>query len=354
MTSADAFARGSMTTTKRLLHEVLGSRCVTPVWVPLSRQRVSIFALHRFATPDGEVSGHDPALLRTTLERLRRERYTILSLEEAVRRLRERSGFPRCSVVFTVDDGYFDFGEVAAPVFAAFDAPVTVFVTTGFLDGTHWQWWDQIEHVFTHSSAGALSLEFSGRTLSVQLGNRSARASVASQIAHECTALEEAERQAFVDALSVAAGVEIPARPPARFAPMAWDSCRRLEKQGVSFGPHTVSHPVLIGTSASDAEWQIAESWNGLRQRVARPLPILAYPNGDYGAREMEITARAGLEGAVTTEPAYATSDGFHAPDGNFSIPRFPYPDYPAKVCLTAAGFMRVSAAVRRAFAAVR
>jgi peptidoglycan/xylan/chitin deacetylase (PgdA/CDA1 family) len=343
-----------MTATKRLLHDVLSSRCVSPVWVPLSRQRVSIFALHRFATADGEVAGHDPALLRSTLERLRRERYTILTLQDAVRRLRERAAFPRCSLVFTVDDGYFDFSEVAAPIFAAFDAPVTVFVTTGFLDGTHWQWWDQIEYVFTHSPLKVVSVERAGRKFTVPLGNRAARRRVASQIAHDCTALSDRDLQDFIHALSTAADVEIPGRPPAHAAPMGWDACRRLEAQGVSFGPHTVSHPVLIRTSATDAAWEIAESWKRLQQRVARPVSILAYPNGDYGDREPELAARAGLQGAVTTEPAYAASDWFHAPQGNFTIPRFPYPDYPAKVCLTAAGFMRVSAAVRRAFAAVK
>jgi peptidoglycan/xylan/chitin deacetylase (PgdA/CDA1 family) len=343
-----------MTTTKRLLHDVLSSRCVSPMWVPLSRERVSIFTLHRFTTPDGEVRGHDPSLLRRTLERLRRERYTILSLEEAVRRLRERSGFPRCSLALTVDDGYLDFAEVAAPIFAAFDAPVTVFVTTGFLDGTHWQWWDQIEYVVTHSTARTLALDFAGRPLSVQLGDRPARSRVAAQVARDCTAISDADRREFMRALSAAAGVDIPARAPARFAPMSWDMCRRLEAQGVSFGPHTVSHPVLIRTSSADAGWQIDESWKQLRQRVAHPLPLLAYPNGDHTSRERDLAARAGLGGALTTEPSYATADGFHATHGNFSIPRFGYPEHPAKVCLTAAGFMRVSAAVRRAFAAVR
>lgn len=324
------------------------------MWVPLSRERVSIFALHRFATPDVGVQGHDPALLRRTLARLRRERYSILSLEDAVRRLRERSAFPRCSLVFTVDDGYFDFDTTAAPIFAAFDAPVTVFVTTGFLDGTGWLWWDQIEYVFTETAARTLSVPLADRKLVVQLGDRAARSRAAAQIAHDCTAIGDADRQEFIRVLSQAAAVEIPTRPPARYAPMSWETCRRLQRRGVSFGPHTVSHPVLIRTSTADSAREIVGSWTDLQQRVARPVPILAYPNGDCDRRELELAARAGLEGAVTTEPGYATIESFHDVYGPFMIPRFPYPDYPAKVCLTAAGFMRVSAAVRRAFAVVR
>ena len=39
--------------------------------------------------------------------------------------------FPQKAVAFTVDDGYFDFAEVAAPIFSHYDCPVTVFLVTG-------------------------------------------------------------------------------------------------------------------------------------------------------------------------------------------------------------------------------
>ncbi len=343
-----------MIVTKRLLQGVLSSRYLAPMWLPLSRQRVSIFALHRFAVPDLGVKGHDPALLGRTLERLRKERYTILSLEEAVRRLRERLGFPPSSLVFTVDDGYFDVAAVAAPVFAAYDAPVTVFATTGFLDGTHWQWWDQIAYVIDQTDARALSVRMDGTTIALRLSDRECRSETAMRVAVESTRLAETARRDFIAALGQAAGVMIPARPPARFAAITWDTARRLEQHGMSFAPHTVTHPVLITTTEADAAWQIGESWRVLQERVARPVPVLAYPNGDYGSRELELTARAGLECAVTTEPRYASTDAFHSALGSLMVPRFPYPDHPDNVCLTATGFTRVSDAVRRALPFMR
>ncbi len=297
-----------------------------------------------------EVQGHDPVLLRKTLEQLRRERYTILSLEEAVRRLRERLGFPPRSLVFTVDDGYFDFAEVGAKVFAAFDCPVTVFVTIGFLEGTLWHWWDHIDYIIRQTKARALSLPFKETTLALQLDDATDRALIAAQVALDCTTLSETARSDFVSALSIAAEVEIPTRPTPRYAPMSWEDTRSLEKQGVSFGPHTMSHPILNLTTEADAGWQIGESWRLLQQRVTRPLPIFAYPNGDYSSREVELVAQTGLTAAVTTEQTYAHTEKFHAgKHGNLMIPRFSYPEYPNNVCLTAAGFTRVSAAVRRA-----
>lgn len=306
--------------------------------------------LHRFAVPEMEVQGHDPAMLRETLEHLRCERYTILSLEEAVRRLRERLGFPPRSLVFTVDDGYFDFTEVGAKVFSAFDCPVTVFVTGGFLEGTLWHWWDHIDYIIRQMRAKTLSLQFNDTILPIQLGDAADRSLIAAQIAFDCTRLSESDRKDFIVALAAAADVEIPAQPPARYAPLSWEDTRRLEGQGISFGPHTMSHPILIKTTEADAGWQISESWKLLQQRVARPLPIFAYPNGDYSSREVELVAQTGLAAAVTTEQTYACTESFHAENhGNLTIPRFAYPEYTSNVCLTAAGFMRVSAMIRRA-----
>lgn len=271
-------------------------------------------------------------------------------LEEAVRRLRERIGFPPCSLVFTVDDGYFDFAEVGAKVFSDFDCPVTVFVTTGFLEGTHWHWWDHIDHIIRETRAKTLSLPFNETVWTIQIGDATDRSSLAAQIAFDCAVLSESARRDFIAALAVAADIEIPIQPPARYAPLSWENARHLEQQGVSFGPHTMSHPILIRTTDADAGWQIKESWRVLQQRVARPLPIFAYPNGDYGSREVKLVAQTGLAAAVATEQTYARTESFHAGEhGNFTIPRFSYPEYTANVCLTAAGFTRVSAAVRRA-----
>jgi peptidoglycan/xylan/chitin deacetylase (PgdA/CDA1 family) len=341
--------------TKKAMQGVLSSRYLTPMWLSLSRQRVSIFALHRFAMPPLDVAGHEPAPLRRLFERLRRERYKVFSLEEACRRLGDGSGFPPASLVFTVDDGYRDFAEVAAPVFAAFDIPVTVFATTGFLDGTSWLWWDRIEHAIRTTSARSLSIRTPDVTVNLELGDGVNRSHGAMTLAEDLTRLSEVSRALFIEALATAADIEIPASAPARYAAMTWDDARRLERQGVTFAPHTVTHPILPRTTDADAAWQIAESWRIIQKRLARPLPMFAYPNGDYTARDVDTVARTGLTCAVTSRPGYVHVAQFDQPTGRFAMPRFPYPDHhPDAVCLTATGLTRVTAAARRAFAFLR
>src|SRR5689334_21224101 len=100
--------------------------------------------LHRFAMPDLGVSGHEPEVLRGHLEYLRARDYDLLDLGELLERIENNAPFTRRSVVFTVDDGYADFAEVGAPVFAAYDCPVTVFLITDFVSGKLWNWFDRV------------------------------------------------------------------------------------------------------------------------------------------------------------------------------------------------------------------
>jgi peptidoglycan/xylan/chitin deacetylase (PgdA/CDA1 family) len=87
--------------------------------------------MHRFADAGLGVRGASIAGLRDNLAFLRRHRIRVASLAELLspEMADQRPRGP--SVVFTVDDGYTDFARVAAPVFAEFDCPVTVFLVHG-------------------------------------------------------------------------------------------------------------------------------------------------------------------------------------------------------------------------------
>ncbi len=56
----------------------------------------------------------------------------------------------------------------------------------------------------------------------------------------------------------------------------------------VDFGAHTRFHPILPRCDDDEAWREIAESKRDLEALLGRPVSHFAYPNGDYGAREVE------------------------------------------------------------------
>jgi peptidoglycan/xylan/chitin deacetylase (PgdA/CDA1 family) len=91
-----------------------------------------------------------------------------------------------------------------------------------------------------------------------------------------------------------------------------------------------VSHPILARTHDAQSRAEILDSWSRLRAEAAHPVPVFSYPNGlepDFGEREYRYLEEAGLEGAVTGIPGFASPAAYGAPHGRFRIPRLGYPD---------------------------
>lgn len=301
------------------------------VLAPLLRGRATVLMMHRFRVPELELPGHDPGELRQTLEYLRRERHPLLSFEELLARL--ESGRPDASgaVAFTVDDGYFDQAREAPAVFAAYDCPATFFVASGFLDQTLWMWWDRIEYVLRRTPRHELCVVVGGRERAYRRNASGDFAECRRDLLARCKALDAGSRDAVIAALAAAGEVALPERAPDEYAPMSWDELRRCERQGMRFGPHSVTHPILSRIPDSSSRHEIAESWRRVRAEARQPASVFCYPNGlrdDFGGREIGILRALPLLGAVSSEPGYLTAAALRRdPEARYRVPRFAYPD---------------------------
>jgi peptidoglycan/xylan/chitin deacetylase (PgdA/CDA1 family) len=280
---------------------------VERVWAP----PVTVFMLHRFADPEPGVEGHDPGVLREALALLRRLRIPVRALAEVVSDLAAGRPLGR-AVVFTVDDGYADFARVGAPVFAEFDVPVTLFVTTGFVDGAFWFWWDRLHLALERTRVKDLDVELDGVSRH-RLGAGPARSGFEHRLVEMLKRLPERDREERLAQVLRQLDVELPARPPERFAPIGWEAVPRLEAAGVSFGPHTVTHPALAAEDETRARREMQESWDAVRSRAGAAVPVFCWPYGmawSWSGREEGLLAGLGLKGAVTALPGYLSGPG--------------------------------------------
>lgn len=141
----------------------------------LRRDRAMILMLHRFADPVRGNPGHNASSLRNALALFRSAGIQFISLDELVTQLRSNptarwEGPARCA--FTLDDGYADAFEIAAPVFHEFDCPFTVYVVPQIIDRHGWFWWDQIAFIFANTRRTALPANIGAATLSVWITER--------------------------------------------------------------------------------------------------------------------------------------------------------------------------------------
>jgi peptidoglycan/xylan/chitin deacetylase (PgdA/CDA1 family) len=297
----------------------------------VQRDCATIFMLHRFQYAERGIAGCDVSHLRRALSFLTGNNYELVALTDLFERLGGKGPQARGAVAFTIDDGYVDQATVAAPVFAEYGCPVTTFVATGFLDGKLWFWWDQIEFVFRQTDRRSLQLAVGDAAFKYRWESEDQRIRAQDEFTAGCKRLSEAQRIAAIAQLAQALEVEIPRTPPAQFAPMSWDQVRKCEEIGMTFGPHSVSHPVLSRTTHNATIHEIAESWARLRAEARHPVPIFCYPNGewgDFGDREIAELRRLGFVGAVVAEPGYANALSYRRGENNrFRVQRFGFPD---------------------------
>jgi peptidoglycan/xylan/chitin deacetylase (PgdA/CDA1 family) len=90
-----------------------------------------------------------------------------------------------------------------------------------------------------------------------------------------------------------------------------------VQSEGTSIGLHSRTHPRLTELSDSDLIAEIEGAREDLTAMGLKPLPILAYPYGDFNERVKKTAQNCGIEAALTVYPGIVQERG-----DLFQIPR--------------------------------
>ena len=78
-----------------------------------------------------------------------------------------------------------------------------------------------------------------------------------------------------------------------------------MKRQGVDFQSHSLLHPVLTTCTEKECWTEIAEARRVLEDLGKEPVVHFAYPNGDYGEREIALLQKAGYRSARTVDAGW-------------------------------------------------
>jgi peptidoglycan/xylan/chitin deacetylase (PgdA/CDA1 family) len=244
-----------------------------------------------------------PEFLRAMLSHLRSRGIEIVTMDEVHRRLTERD-FSRRFASFTLDDGYRDNRDFAAPVMREFDAPFTVYVVSDFAEGSGRLWWIALERVI--AGAGAVEAEIGGIATRLDTSTPAAKQAAFERLHGWLRALPgEHDIWREVAALCARHGVDETAI--SRDLCLSWDELKSFAGDPlVTIGAHSVTHCNLARQTGATASDEMATSRARIENALQRPALHLAYPYGDRiaaGPREFALARSAGFKTAVTTRP---------------------------------------------------
>jgi peptidoglycan/xylan/chitin deacetylase (PgdA/CDA1 family) len=249
-----------------------------------------------------------PDFLRATLAYIRASDIDIITPDELQRRLGERD-FSRRFACFTCDDGYRDNRDFALPAMQDFDAPLAVYVTSDFAEGTGRLWWIALERLI--DKADAIEAPIDGHMVRLDTSNLVGKEMAFDLLHGWLRKLSNTELRRQMTALCTAHGVDEDAISGELC--MSWDELKPFAADPlVTIGTHSISHSNLAKQSPSDALHELVSSRTRIEAELQRPAVHLAYPYGDRcaaGPREFGLARQAGYATAVTTRPGVIFAD---------------------------------------------
>ena len=231
---------------------VLSRTGIIPVMAALRNTRgstVRVLAYHRILPrTDEDAFPSDLELVSAWSEEFEWQmrhvasRYDVMAARDLVDCLDSGRSVPRRALVVTFDDGFVDNHAHAFPVLRGLSLPATLFVSTAYVDSGRRFWFEAIASMVCNTRRDRCAPPTMPEPLSIgrQMGER--RRAITALLRH-AKSLCNADRLAFVDALSVELAVDPDSLPEPEHRPLDWARVREMAAGGVEIGTHTGNQP---------------------------------------------------------------------------------------------------------------
>jgi peptidoglycan/xylan/chitin deacetylase (PgdA/CDA1 family) len=204
--------------------------------------------------------------------------YRIIGMDEFADTINTCMGSSRPSVVITFDDGYLDNYTLAYPILKKYQVPAVVYITTGLIGSTAMTWPDQIEYALLNTQKRTFCLTSLWGDELLSLQSKAQKKLVNVRIAQALKEVSDAVRKCTLKELFTALGVD-PSTARERKM-LNWDEIREMAANGIEFGAHSHSHPILSRVPLEEAKRDILFSKTILEEQLGKPVRHFAYPNG--------------------------------------------------------------------------
>lgn len=255
----------------------------------LKGDRITILSLHRVSherdyffnplTPD-----KFEELVKYALKH-----YTVLSFSELGDL---KKPLKKAPLLFSFDDGYYDFYEFALPILRKFRIPSNHNIVNECANDNKPIWTQRLNSLFNHCRSNELLPVFDIADLTFRAKDYNGdwhrfymdvfHSLLPIPKPGRTKIIEEKERQLSVDS-----------------APkmMGWKEIIECAENKVEIGSHTYTHDVVSTVPTRESlEYEIVRSKDEIEQRVKRPVRILALPNGQGNQFVNDFVRDAGFK----------------------------------------------------------
>ena len=253
--------------------------------IGLRRSAITVLCYHRIGSATSSSTSGYIGNISATPENFERQceyicsHFTPIGVSDLSESISRPERLPPRPIVVTFDDGYKDNAEMAWPILRKRVIPAIVFLVTDHIGTDRPLLCDYVAYCFQQTKRTFANVAPLGPTYLQTSGDRGR--ATAAWLART-KALPASARWPAAKALRSSLDVTV---PDSAFwgLYLSWDDVRRLASEGMEFGGHTRTHPILAKMPIARARAEIAGSHERIRAELGQPPVAFAYPNGSRG-----------------------------------------------------------------------
>ena len=225
--------------------------------------------------------------------------YHILRMEEAVRILEDNEAILPGYIVITFDDGYKDNWLNAYPVLVKYNIPAAIYLTTEYIGTSRLLPWDRLRYIVSHSELPQIKIPmFKSKTFDISTHRR--RVESFYQLKACLKEVDEEVKNQIINDLETQLVNGYPEESK-RDMFLSWDDVKKMSENNISFGGHTLTHPLMTRVSLEEARTQINKSKQDIEARLDSQVTTFAYPGGVFNEEIKAIVQQSGYKSACST-----------------------------------------------------
>lgn len=294
-------------------------RFKTKYWGP------NILYYHRVCE-DGEecISSSEITVSKETFEKqigFLKNSFNILPLDVIVDQM-ENGIIPSLDdIAITFDDGYIDNYKQAYPILKKYGVPATIFVTTGYVGSSKLFWWDKVYQMVNIIKNRLVDWESMPSDLFPDEFKALLRKNLKRRISFNAIT-DYLKRVGTTKRDEIITYLENEFFPSKNHEAnsrlfLSWEEMKEMHNNGITFGSHTHTHPVLTEMSDEEVTQELTISKRLIREGIGAEVKAFSYPDGWFDGRVKQLVIKAGYECAFQTSRVKSTNS-----QDLFEIPR--------------------------------
>ncbi len=265
---------------------------------PVSRAKYVVLTYHRVGTEGVPLYCTLPRHVFAEQMAYLARHFRVISIQQMAEELKDpdRTGQ---ALAISFDDGYLGTYTEAFPVLQRFGLPATVYLTAGAVESGETLWYDRIFLRFQKADTDLYLTLDTPRTF--RLTGYQDRIGAAAEVVGYLRTLPDDRRQRWCEEFE--ATIPLPEHE-LRGAMMTWEHARVMQRSGISFGAHTMTHPVVSRLSSAPLRDELKGAKLLIEEKLECAVEHFAFPfgkPGECGVQSSEVLASLGYRSAMTS-----------------------------------------------------